>query len=53
MDVKSRVRIVLFLAAAMVATSLAWVTAQQRGGRSAVAIDPDDIGGVVTSSRGP
>ena len=31
---------------------LAWVNAQQRSG-AAVPIDPDDIGGVVTSSNGP
>src|SRR5258708_32664412 len=32
------------------ALSLTWVSAQ---GRGAVAIDPDDIGGVVTSAKGP
>jgi len=32
--------------------SLSWVSAQQRSGAT-VAIDPDDIGGVVTSSKGP
>jgi hypothetical protein len=32
--------------------SLTWVNAQQRSGAT-VAIDPDDIGGVVTSSNGP
>ena len=46
-------------AAAAVATvmggSLAWVNAQQGRGpaSAAVAIDPDDIGGVVTSAKGP
>ena len=33
--------------------SLTWVTAQQRGASAAVPIDPDDIGGVVTSQKGP
>src|SRR2546425_5095324 len=37
--------------AALVAMSLTWVQARQPGG--AVAIDPDDIGGVVTSAKGP
>ena len=32
--------------------SLPWVNAQQRSAAT-VAIDPDDIGGVVTSSKGP
>ena len=32
--------------------SLTWVNAQQRGGAT-VAIDADDIGGVVTSANGP
>src|SRR6187399_2384359 len=36
--------------AGALALSLTWVSAQSR---SAVAIDPDDIGGVVTSSKGP
>ena len=36
--------------AGMVAASLVWVQAQQGG---SVAIDGDDIGGVVTSSQGP
>src|SRR5215208_7185567 len=36
--------------AGALALSLTWVSAQSRG---AVAIDPDDIGGVVTSSKGP
>jgi hypothetical protein len=37
--------------AVLVAASFAWVQGQQAGG--AVAIDPDDIGGVVTSAKGP
>jgi hypothetical protein len=38
--------------AGALAASFTWVNAQQRSGGT-VAIDPDDIGGVVTSSRGP
>lgn len=38
--------------ACMVGASLAWPEAQQ-GGASAVAIDADDIGGVVTGPNGP
>src|SRR3989454_8954689 len=41
----------LAVASALMA-SLTWVDAQQRSGAT-VAIDPDDIGGVVTSSKGP
>src|SRR5262245_37094836 len=37
--------------AGALAASLTWVDAQQRGGDT-VAIDPDDIGGVVTSANG-
>src|SRR6202171_1773818 len=38
--------------ASVLMASLPWVHAQQRSGAT-VAIDPDDIGGVVTSSKGP
>src|SRR5438445_1511135 len=38
--------------AGALAASFTWVNAQQRSGGT-VAIDPDDIGGVVTSSKGP
>jgi len=38
--------------ASVLMASLTWVNAQQRSGAT-VAIDPDDIGGVVTSSNGP
>lgn len=38
--------------AIVLATSFAWVEAQQNR-TGVVAIDPDDIGGVVTSSKGP
>src|SRR5439155_18004139 len=41
----------LAVASALMA-SWTWVNAQQRTG-AAVAIDPDDIGGVVTSAKGP
>jgi hypothetical protein len=40
----------LVAVAAVMAASLTWVNAQQSGG---VAIDADDLGGVVTSSKGP
>src|SRR2546425_10758200 len=53
MTPNKRVRVAPLIVAAMIAVSLAWVGAQQRGGGSTVAIDPDDIGGVVTSSKGP
>jgi hypothetical protein len=41
-----------FAVASVPMASFAWVNAQQRSG-AAVAIDPDDIGGVVTSSNAP
>ena len=37
---------------ALIVSSLAWPSAQQRGAVS-IAVDPDDIGGVVASSKGP
>jgi hypothetical protein len=40
------------LAVAALAASLTWVNAQQKSGGT-VPIDSDDIGGVVTSARGP
>src|SRR5438309_10213120 len=46
----SRVQLALGAAAALMISSIVWVGAQQG---AAVAIDPDDIGGVVTSSKGP
>src|ERR687891_391625 len=45
-----RVAAALSIAALMFGT-LAWLNAQQP--QSAVAIDPDDIGGVVTGAKGP
>src|SRR5262245_39032301 len=44
--------VVSLVVASALTTSLAWVNAQQRSGAT-VAIDADDIGGVVTSSKGP
>ena len=46
---------VLIILIAVVACSTIWLTAQQppRGVGNQIAIDPDDIAGVVTSSRGP
>ena len=46
-----RVQIGAVAVAALIAFSLVWVSAQQRG--NTVAIDRDDIGGVVTSATGP
>jgi hypothetical protein len=41
------------VAAGVLSCCLSFVSAQQRGGGSAPAIDPDDIGGVVSSAKGP
>src|SRR6059036_3872242 len=41
------------LVAILVACSMTWVVARQRGASAPVPIDPDDIGGVVTSVKGP
>src|SRR5437870_6679662 len=51
---RSRVRIQLAVGAAAVVmlASMAWVGAQQGAG-AAIALDRDDIGGVVTSAKGP
>ena len=51
---KARVRqnVGLLTLMGLLVASLAWLNAQRAGGGS-VAIDPDDIGGVVTSSKGP
>src|SRR5262245_16149901 len=45
-------RLGLLAAAAALLLSFTWVDAQQRNGAT-VAIDADDIGGVVTSAKGP
>src|SRR6266540_5075406 len=50
MKSSSFVRIALGTAGAMLLSSLTWVGAQQN---AAVAIDRDDIGGVVTGAKGP
>src|SRR6478752_1086919 len=48
------VRMAVFAVTAIVVSSMTWLSAQQRGGAAArVALDPDDIGGVVTSAKGP
>ncbi len=44
-------RVVWFATTGMLLFSLAWVGAQRPG--AVVAIDPDDIGGVVTGPKGP
>ena len=44
-------RIASLVVVGVLAASFTWVNAQQSG--TAVALDPDDIGGVVTSSKGP
>jgi hypothetical protein len=47
-------RVLLLIVSLMLVTPLTWLGAQQRGSRTTqVAIDADDIGGVVTSSKGP
>src|SRR5438034_6218825 len=43
----------VFAIVTAVPSSIAWLGAQQRAANTTVAIDPDDIGGVVTSSKGP
>ena len=45
-------RLVTLVVAGALLASFSWVDAQQRPG-AAVAIDTDDIGGVVTSAKGP
>jgi hypothetical protein len=46
-------RIVAVAVAALCASSLTWVAGQQRTTTEPIALDADDIGGVVTSSKGP
>jgi len=50
MNLRLNRTVLWFSTAAMLVASLAWVTAQRPGD---VAIDPDDIGGIVTSAKGP
>jgi len=52
MNARVNPRVVSLVAASVLMTSWAWVNAQQRNGAT-VAIDADDIGGIVTSSKGP
>src|SRR5262245_53556456 len=47
----SQIRAALSTLVALILSSLALVTAQRGGGT--LLIDPDDIGGIVTSSKGP
>src|SRR5207249_3117472 len=52
MKLRVNPRVSLLAVASVLMGSLTWVNAQQRSGAT-VAIDSDDIGGVVTSSKGP
>jgi hypothetical protein len=52
MNLRVNPRVASLAVAGALAASFAWVNAQQTGGAT-VALDPDDIGGVVTSSKGP
>ncbi|MBI4887409.1 MAG: carboxypeptidase regulatory-like domain-containing protein [Acidobacteria bacterium] len=52
MSVRLNSRAALLASAAVLAVSFTWVHAQQRSGAT-VALDADDIGGVVTSAKGP
>src|SRR5438874_6361997 len=45
-------RLGALIAASALVISFSWVHAQQGGG-AAIAVDADDIGGVVTSAKGP
>ena len=47
-------RVLLLIVSLLLVTPLTWLGAEQGGSRTTqVAIDADDIGGVVTSSKGP
>src|SRR5712691_4473669 len=50
MESRVRVGLAAVAVAAAIALTLPWLAAQQG---ATVAIDPDDIGGVVTSAKGP
>src|SRR3989475_9655714 len=52
MNLRVNPRVSSLALAGVLAASFTWVNAQQRGG-AAIAIDRDDIGGGVTSSKGP
>jgi len=49
--VRLNLKVASLALAGVLAVSFSWVNAQQGGG-AAVALDPDDIGGLVTSSKG-
>src|SRR5262249_1952195 len=50
--VRVNLKVSLLALAGVLTFSFSWVKAQQGRG-AAVALDPDDIGGLVTSSKGP
>src|SRR2546428_13666450 len=52
MNLRVNPRVGSLAVASVLMASLTWVSAQQRAGAT-VAIDGDDIGGVVTSTKGP
>ena len=52
MNLRMNPRVRWLAVGSVLMASLPWVNAQQRSAAT-VAIDPDDIGGVVTSSKGP
>src|SRR5438552_15700984 len=49
---RGRIQLAVGAAAVVMLGSMAWVGAQQGAG-AAIALDRDDIGGVVTSAKGP
>src|SRR3970282_1599352 len=52
MKLPVNLRLGSLVVAGALAASFTWINAQQRSG-AAVALDSDDIGGVVTSAKGP
>jgi len=50
--VRVNLKVASLALAGVLTFSFSWVKAQQGSG-AAVALDPDDIGGLVTSSKGP
>src|SRR5215468_12307788 len=50
--VRVNLKVASLALAGLLTFSFSWLKAQQVGG-AAVALDPDDIGGIVTSSKGP
>lgn len=53
MQRSSRFLVGVFAVIGLIVVSLAWLDAQQPAGVARVPIDPDDIGGVVRSAKGP